>query len=324
MIELKNITKEYNDFKLKNISFKVEKGEFISLLGKSGSGKSTILNIISGMDNEYRGEIFFKNKNIKNYSLLEKKLAMIFQEDYLFPHLNIEKNIGFGLKMRKGKKEIIKNKVDDLLEKLNIKNYNKKFPHELSGGQKQRVAIARALAIEPEILLMDEPFSALDENLRVEMQNLIKKIHNENRVTTIFVTHDQDEAFKLSDRIILIEDGEILQIDKPLELYKNPKNEKVARFLGMKNIFESKILEKYYYFDKNQKIIVKDKDIFINENGKILGIIEGINYFKNICELIIKFDNEKIYYCDSIENANKYKLGNKIKFDIKIDEVYYI
>ncbi|TDT72596.1 putative spermidine/putrescine transport system ATP-binding protein [Hypnocyclicus thermotrophus] len=324
MIKLKNITKEYDDFKLKNINFEVKKGEFISLLGKSGSGKSTILNIISGIDKNYKGEVLFKNKNINNYNLLEKKLAMIFQEDYLFPHLNIEKNIGFGLKMRKEKKEIIKKKVDNLLEKLGLKNFNKKYPHELSGGQKQRVAIARALAIEPEILLMDEPFSALDENLRLEMQDLIKNIHKENKVTTIFVTHDQDEAFKLSDRIILIEDGDILQTDKPLKLYKKPKNEKVAKFLGMKNIFDSKIFENYYKIDKNQKIIIKDKDIIIKKNGKIIGNIEGINYYKNICELIIRFENGKIYYCDSIENINRYKLRGKIKFDIKMDEVYYI
>lgn len=243
MLKLINISKEYQNFKLDSINFNLKKGEFISLLGPSGCGKSTLLKIVAGLIDDFTGKIILDENDINNKKIENREISMVFQEALLFPNMNVEENVAFGLKMKNVDKKTRLKKANLILEDLGLEGFGKRHPMDLSGGQQQRVALARALIVEPKLILMDEPFSSLDYNLRLEMQELIKKIHKEKEMTILFVTHDRDEAFYLSDRIAVMENGKILQLDKAINLYEKPKKEFVASFLGAKNIYKGRIAE---------------------------------------------------------------------------------
>lgn len=223
---------------LQNISFDVAEGEALVLLGASGSGKTTILRIIAGLEQPYTGKIMLRGKDVTELPARERGVGVIFQSYALFPKMTVEKNIGYGLKIRKRRRKEIKEKVNDLLSLVQLEEHRKKYPSQLSGGQQQRVAIARTLAYDPEVLLFDEPFGALDAqtrgHLRREIRALLKKVN----VPAIFITHDQEEALELGDRIAVINVGHIEQIGTPAEVYNNPATEYVATFLGAANILE--------------------------------------------------------------------------------------
>ena len=223
---------------LQNITFHVAEGEALVLLGASGSGKTTILRIIAGLEQPYTGKIILHNKDVTELPARERGVGVIFQSYALFPKMTVEKNIGYGLRIRHRPRKEVKKTVNELLDLVQLEEHRKKYPSQLSGGQQQRVAIARTLAYKPEVLLFDEPFGALDAqtrgHLRREIRALLKKVN----VPAIFITHDQEEALELGDRIAVINVGHIEQIGTPYEVYNNPATEYVATFLGAANILE--------------------------------------------------------------------------------------
>ena len=238
MISYKNVSMEYPESGkvLDNLNFNIEKGEFFVIVGPSGSGKTTSLKLINRLIEQTDGDIFFNNKKLKDYNLreLRLKIGYVLQEIALFPNLTVFENISLIPEMKKMDREIIDEKIDFLLNKVGLepKKYKDRFPEELSGGEKQRVGILRAIISGPEILLMDEPFSALDPISRINLQDLIKELHDEYKITTVFVTHDMSEAIKLADRICFMKEGKVIQIATSEEIVKNPENKFVSKFLG--------------------------------------------------------------------------------------------
>ncbi len=226
---------------LRDISLTIRRREFIALLGPSGCGKSTTLNCIAGLLPVTGGAIWLDKNRVDTLRPEERGFGMVFQNYALFPHLNVRQNIGFGLKMRGRPRAEIDRKVDEALSLVRLKGQENKLPGQLSGGQQQRVAIARAIVIEPPLVLMDEPLSNLDAKLRLEMRAEIRRIHNELGATTIYVTHDQDEALSLADRIVVLRDGVIRQVGSPKELYEAPSHLDVADFMGFRNKLKGKV-----------------------------------------------------------------------------------
>ena len=223
---------------LDNLSFEIKNGEFFVLIGPSGSGKTTTLKLINRLIEQTEGDIYFQEKKLKDYNLRELRLetGYVLQQIALFPNLTVEENIALIPEMKKFDKKLIAEKTKDLLEKvgLNPKLYMKRYPNELSGGEKQRIGILRAIIANPKVLLMDEPFSALDPISRTQLQDLIKQLHNEYKMTTVFVTHDMDEALKLADRICILQDGKVVQIATAKEMRDNPANDFVREFFKVK------------------------------------------------------------------------------------------
>ena len=238
-VKLQNIVKRFGDtVALKGISLDIKHGELFTLLGPSGCGKSTTLRIIAGLDYPDEGKLYFGDQDVTYLPSHQKGAVLVFQNYALWPHMTVFDNVAYGLKLRKVPKEEIKRKVEWALELVKLKGFEDRYPTQLSGGQQQRVAIARALVVEPKVLLLDEPLSNLDAKLRLEMRSEIKRIQRELGITVIYVTHDQEEAMAISDRIAVMNFGKVEQVGKPLELYYRPKTEFVARFLGLSNILE--------------------------------------------------------------------------------------
>ncbi|RXT08954.1 ABC transporter ATP-binding protein [Ammoniphilus sp. CFH 90114] len=244
-VELKNIQKRFNNQAVvKDFNLQIEQGEFISFLGPSGCGKTTTLNMVAGFLEPDEGELLIKGKKMNGVPPYKRELGMVFQTYSLFPHMTIEENIGYGLKFRKVPKSEMKDRIQKVLELIKLPHVADRFPKQLSGGQRQRIAIARALVIEPSLLLLDEPLSNLDAKLRHELRNELKRLHQEIGVTTIFVTHDQEEALSLSDRIVVMSHGNIEQIGKPWDIYHHPKTEFVHTFIGSTNRIDGTLVSK--------------------------------------------------------------------------------
>jgi ABC-type Fe3+/spermidine/putrescine transport system ATPase subunit len=224
---------------LENITFHVAEGEVLVLLGASGSGKTTILRIIAGLEQPYTGKVILHGRDVTELPARERGVGVIFQSYALFPKMTVEKNIGYGLRIRKRKRKEIRKTVNDLLGLVQLEEHRKKYPSQLSGGQQQRVAIARTLAYNPEVLLFDEPFGALDTQTRVHLRREIRALLRKVNVPAIFITHDQEEALELGDRIAVVNQGHIEQIGTPFEIYNQPATEYVATFLGAANILDA-------------------------------------------------------------------------------------
>ncbi len=236
-ITINHALKKYgSNVVIPDLSVKVKKGEFFTLLGPSGCGKTTLLRMIAGFNPILGGEFFFGDKLVNDLNPAKRNIGMVFQNYAIFPHLTVRKNVEFGLKTRKLSSVEIQERADESLRLMQIFDYAERLPEKLSGGQQQRVALARALVIEPDVLLMDEPLSNLDAKLRVEMRTVIKEIQNTLNITTIYVTHDQEEAMAVSDRIAVMNFGVIQQIGAPKDLYQRPANRFVATFIGKTNI----------------------------------------------------------------------------------------
>lgn len=247
MLELQNITKTYNGITvIENLDLTVDNNELTVLLGASGCGKSTLLKIISGIVSPDSGTVFLDGENILDRPIHKRDTVVMFQEHQLFPHMNVFDNVAFALKIRKTKKAVIEQRVHELLKMVKLEDYAKKFPAEISGGQKQRVAIIRALAVLPKILLLDEPFANLDIQLRKEMQALLKEIQRSTKVTSLMVTHDKDEAFFLADRLAVMMDKTIKQIDTPEKIYTDPTNVQIANFFGNTSYIQGKIKNGFF------------------------------------------------------------------------------
>jgi len=242
-IRIENIEKRFGDFQaLEPINLRIEKGEMVGLLGPSGSGKTTLLRLIAGLEVADGGRIFFGEEDITHKEVRERRVGFVFQNYALFRHMTVLQNIGFGLRMlprkeRPSKAEIQRKSVE-LLDMVQLGHLAKRYPDQLSGGQRQRVALARALALEPEVLLLDEPFGALDAKVRQELRTWLKELHQQLGFTSVFVTHDQEEALELSDRVVVMSAGRIEQVDTPKQLFAHPNNRFVFDFLGEHAVFE--------------------------------------------------------------------------------------
>jgi len=237
-VELRGVVKEWEGFRLGISELEVKDGEFLTLLGPSGCGKTTTLRMIAGFERPDGGEILFDGRRVNDLPPYERNIGIVFQDYALFPHMTVFKNVAFGLEMKKLPKSEIERKVKWALEITGLVGLEKRYPEQLSGGQQQRVALARALVVEPEVLLLDEPLSNLDAKIRERLRGEIKRIQRELGITTVYVTHDQEEAMAVSDRIAVMNFGRVEQVGKPLELYYRPRTEFVARFLGISNILE--------------------------------------------------------------------------------------
>ena len=239
---IQNAVKRYGDFTaLDGVSLDIREGEFFTLLGPSGCGKTTLLRMIAGFNSIEGGDFYFGDKRINDMPAHKRDIGMVFQNYAIFPHLTVEENVAYGLKARSVSRAEIKKRVADALELVQISHLASRKPSELSGGQQQRVALARAFVIEPSVLLMDEPLSNLDAKLRVQMRTVIKKLQRRLGITTIYVTHDQEEALAISDRIAVMKEGKIMQIGTPSEIYAKPASPFVAGFIGVSNFIECEI-----------------------------------------------------------------------------------
>lgn len=243
MISIRNLAKRFHNHNvLKGINVDIKEGELVALLGPSGSGKTTILRMIAGLETPDRGNIFTYGIDITDKSPIDRKIGFVFQHYALFKHMTVFENIAFGLKIQRKKLNLtnkaLRDKVDDLLNLLHIGHIKDQYPSHLSGGQRQRVALARSLAVQPQILLLDEPFAALDEKIRQELRRWLRNLQKKNNLTIIFVTHDQKEAMEVADRVIIMSDGQIEQIGTPEEVYHKPANSFVYNFLGNYNVFD--------------------------------------------------------------------------------------
>ena len=238
-IELKNINKTFGDFKASdNVSFGIEKGRLIGLLGPSGSGKTTILRMLAGLEKQDSGDIFIDGKNVNDLPPSERGIGFVFQSYALFPFMTVYDNIAYGLKVQKKDKAFIKTRVAELLELVGLPDVGRRYPSQLSGGQRQRIALARALAPSPELLLLDEPFAAIDAKVRKELRTWLRETIDKIGITSIFVTHDQDEAIEVADEIVITNKGRVEQVGNPVEIYSEPKTPFVAQFIGQSAMIE--------------------------------------------------------------------------------------
>jgi len=254
---------------LDDFNLNVAKGELVALLGPSGCGKTTALRIIAGLEKSNTGSVVLNNKDITNDHAHQRNMGMVFQAYSLFPHLSVAENVAFGLKMRKVSKSIREKKIDSILELVGLDHHHKRFAHQLSGGQQQRVALARALVIEPEVLLLDEPLSALDAQVRTNLREEIRRLQLELGTTTLFVTHDQEEAMSISDRVGVMNKGKLEQIDTPDVLYNNPASSFVASFVGNMNKIPTQITDGMVEIFGSNVIALKRG----NESGKVHALI---------------------------------------------------
>lgn len=244
LLELKNIAKSYqNAVAVRDFSLDVAEGEFVSFLGPSGCGKTTTLRMIAGFERPDGGTIRLEGKDITNTPPNQRNVGMVFQSYALFPNMNVAQNIGFGLKLARRPQQEIARRVAEMLEMIHMEGYGNRYPYQMSGGQQQRVALARAIAIQPQVLLLDEPLSALDAKIRVELREEIRRIQRELNLTTIYVTHDQEEALSLSDRVVVMSAGEVEQIGPPFEIYNYPKTAFTASFIGHLNHLTVDVLD---------------------------------------------------------------------------------
>ncbi|NCX66227.1 MAG: ABC transporter ATP-binding protein [Burkholderiaceae bacterium] len=271
-LELQSLTRSFRDVKaLDKFSLSVNQGELVSLLGPSGCGKTTALRIIAGLDHQDSGTVTIDGRNISEVPTHKRNMGMVFQQYSLFPNLNAEENIVFGLTMRNATKIQKRTRASELLDLVGLSDLGGRYPHQLSGGQQQRVALARAIAFEPEILLLDEPLAALDAQVRYQVREEIRRIQKVYGITTIFVTHDQEEAMSISDRVAVMNQGQLEQIDVPQKLYEFPSNPTVARFIGSMNEIPSSIEGQKVKVLGSLKSIAAESEF--KENGDIVALV---------------------------------------------------
>jgi sulfate transport system ATP-binding protein len=241
-IELRNVSKRFGEVAAaRNVSFAVQEGELVALLGPSGGGKTTVLRMIAGLELPTEGDILIRGQRVNDISVRKRNIGFVFQGYALFKNMSVFKNIAFGLKIKKWKRADIAARVEELVALLGLRGLERRFPHQLSGGQRQRVAIARALAPKPSVLLLDEPFGAVDAKIRQELRDWLVTLHSDLNLTTVFVTHDQEEAMEVSNRLVILSRGHLEQIGTPREVYEEPANEFVARFIGVLNVLELEV-----------------------------------------------------------------------------------
>ncbi|MGB9814594.1 MAG: ABC transporter ATP-binding protein [Thermoplasmata archaeon] len=294
VLELKNIEKRLSNFHLGPINMKIN--ETTVIMGPTGSGKTTLLEIIAGFIRPDRGSLYFKGKDFTNIPPEKRRIGILYQDYQLFPHMNVRKNISYGLRMLRYDDEEIDEKVKSIAEKFRISHLLDRNIYYLSGGEKQRVALARALVIEPEILLLDEPFSALDEETKVALMDEIRGILDELNSLVVFVMHDQSDAYTIGKYFAIIYNGKLISIGNREEVFRRPVNLTAAKFLGYRNIFSRKELETLGIEKEGEYFTIDEKDIIINGDGKInfIGEVERFEYLKDKSRIIINVNGVRL------------------------------
>ncbi|EKO3373119.1 ABC transporter ATP-binding protein [Vibrio fluvialis] len=271
-VSVQQLTKRFGDNTVfESIQFDIQQGEFITLLGPSGCGKSTLLRSLAGLNPVDRGSIIVGGEEITHAAPQKRGIGMVFQSYALFPNMTVAGNIGFGLKMQGRDKATMAREVAQVIELVALQGKEECYPHQLSGGQRQRVALARALVVKPRILLLDEPLSALDAKIRKHLRQQIRDIQKELNLTTIFVTHDQEEAMTMSDRIFLMHQGKIVQQGSPESIYTQPANEFVAGFMGHYNLVDAAQAKTLFNLDTPWKVAIRPESIYVAEHGRHYG-----------------------------------------------------
>lgn len=297
-VELKNINKNFGDYKASdNVSFGIEKGKLIGLLGPSGSGKTTILRMIAGLENPDSGEIIIDGKVVNNIPASKRGIGFVFQNYALFRYMTVYDNIAFGLRVQKTDKKVIDARVRELVQLIGLEGLEKRYPSQLSGGQRQRVAFARALAPNPQLLLLDEPFAAIDAKVRQELRSWLKEMIEKLGVTSIFVTHDQDEAIEVADEIIITNKGRVEQMGTPIEIYQKPQTAFTASFFGQTS--ELADYRKFHTFEAvegAEKAVIRPEFVKITKKNEVQkyrssaseGIVERVSFRGNNVELTVR------------------------------------
>ncbi len=269
-IVVENVSKQFGSFKaVDDVNLEIKSGSLVALLGPSGSGKSTLLRLISGLEMPDNGKIFLTGKDATYQSVQDRNIGFVFQHYALFKHLTVRKNVAFGLELRKAPKAKIKARVEQLLELVQLSGLGDRYPSQLSGGQRQRVALARALAVEPNVLLLDEPFGALDAKVRKDLRAWLRRLHDEVHVTTVFVTHDQEEAMEVSDEIVVMNKGRVEQVGTPAQIYDHPASAFVMSFIGPVNVLpsSSRIFQGNGFDSANPEMFLRPQDVIIETSS---------------------------------------------------------
>ncbi|MDB2700083.1 ABC transporter ATP-binding protein [Alphaproteobacteria bacterium] len=350
-IEVKNLVKTYgNVYALKNVDLNIADGEYFVLLGPSGGGKTTLLRSIGGFIRPDSGSVNIKGQNVDDLPPDRRPTSMVFQGFALFPHMNVSQNIGYGLKLKSIDKNIIENKVNKMMDLVGLKGLSNRMPHELSGGQQQRVQLARALILENDVLLLDEPLSALDAQLRKDMCIELKRLQKTVGISFVHVTHNQEEAMSVADRIAIIADGEMVEQGTPKEIYSNPKNKFTAEFIGENNIFEGRIKDfnktkvvvdidndnieianNNYKVKKNQKVSlsIKSESIQIKKisktnskvsNNQIVGKISEITFLGQFVRYLVVLNNNQEIQVRSYEEIVNLKVHDTVSLNWKLED----
>lgn len=336
IIELKDIFVSFDDEQvLDGLNLEIKDKEFITLLGPSGCGKTTTLRIIAGFLDADSGEVVFEDKKINGVPSYKRQVNTIFQRYALFPHLNVYENIAFGLRVKKMKETEIKEVVTEMLHLVNLDGFEKRSVSTLSGGQQQRVAIARAIANKPKVLLLDEPLAALDLKLRKDMQKELRRIQRQLGITFIFVTHDQEEALTMSDRVVVMNKGKIQQIGTPQDIYNEPENAFVADFIGESNILDGimrddfkaefsghvfNCLDKGFNKNENVDVVVRpeDVDIVSADKGMLKGVVTSVDFLGVHYEIIVDIGGFKWM----IQTTDECFVGDNVGLDIEPDAIH--
>ncbi|HHW36362.1 MAG TPA: ABC transporter ATP-binding protein [Bacillales bacterium] len=352
-VELHNIQKMFgSNVVVDNFNLQVEKGECISFLGPSGCGKTTTLNMIAGFLEPDQGDILIKGKRVNGVHSNKRELGMVFQTYSLFPHMTVQENVAYGLNLKKVAKDEIVRRVKEVLEVVKLPHLGERYPKQLSGGQRQRIAIARALATEPSLLLLDEPLSNLDAKLREELRDELKRLQKEIGVTTIFVTHDQEEALYLSNRIVVLDHGKVEQIGTPLDIYNSPSTEFVHTFIGKSNRMEGRIQsqeenkltlitdssfiltgirrdhsfstdEKVSIYVRPEKINIATKEFPSKGSNQVSGTVKLTSFLGAYteCEVEVAHHTISVRLQDSHQEV-QYKTGEKVYLQWKPEDVF--
>jgi len=346
-VSLRRVVKRFgNVYAAKDVELDIAKGEFFTLLGPSGCGKTTTLRIIAGFEYPDSGQVFFDEEDVTYTKPYERGTAMVFQNYALWPHMSVFDNVAYGLKVRKLPKEEIRRRVLDVLDLVGLRGLEDRYPLQLSGGQQQRVALARALVVEPKVLLLDEPLSNLDAKLRIRMREEIKKIQRTLNITTIYVTHDQEEAMSISDRVAVMNQGRILQVGTPQDIYFRPKNIFVATFIGKSTLLQGKVVKKdadrvvvdvggeariagKLASDSGIKegddavLVIKPEDFTVDPPEEPYNAIEGVVEFSmflgSFTQLRMSVANQNLKVF--IDPKKEVKPGSKFVIYVKIDDV---
>lgn len=348
-VSLKNTTKIFDQdsqkpvYAVDNINLEIKEGEFVTLLGPSGCGKTTTLRMIAGFEEISEGEIYFGDENVNQIPPNKRDCTMVFQSYALFPHLNVFENVAYGLRLKKTPKNIIEEKISKIFSIMGLEDYKDRMPRQLSGGQQQRIALARALVMEPGVLLFDEPLSNLDAKLRLVMRDEIRKVQKEVGITAIYVTHDQNEAMAMSDKVVVMNKGKIEQIGSPQEIYQKPKTMFVADFIGVANFVDGVVTEigkdhmivrvgestlktdKIDRVQENQRVtvVIRPESIHLTEGNANVGVVTKSIFMGQHQEYDVEFMGKKFQITQGNPAAHQvFKEGQKVS--LKFSSVHII